>query len=69
MITKFLIERYAQEPLDRMRRFHKKHMGVAWPLMHKAHPVITMTAEKAYLVAALEFLPADLTRFIYDSLE
>lgn len=68
MLTQYIMEVYAQEPLNRIRRFHKKYMGVAWPLMQKVHPIMSMTAEKAYLAAALEFLPRDLTICIYEAM-
>ena len=68
MITQYVVEKYAQEPLERVRRFHKKHYGVAWPLMQQIHPIMRMTVEKAYLAAALEFLPPDLTRVIYEAM-
>jgi hypothetical protein len=68
MMTQYIVGKYAQEPLERARRFHKKHNGVAWPLMQEIHPIMSMTVEKAYLVAALEFLPTDITRAIYEAM-
>lgn len=68
MITQYVVSKYAQEPLEHVRRFHKKHTGVAWPLMQQMHPIMRMTVEKAYLAAALEFLPTDITRVIYEAM-
>ena len=68
MLTRYIMGMYAQEPLDHIRRFHKTHMGVAWPLMQTVHPIMSMTPEKAYLAAALEFLPRDLTICIYEAM-
>lgn len=57
MLFKYMVTMYWQRSLDAQRAFHKKHMGVAWPLMQRVHPITAMTAEDAYLMTATEFLP------------
>ena len=56
MLFKHAVKLYWQRALDAQRRFHQKHMGVAWPLMQQIHPVSTMTADDAYLMTAMEFV-------------
>jgi hypothetical protein len=36
--------------------------------MQQTHPIMKMTVEKAYLAAALEFLPTDITGIIYEAM-
>lgn len=56
MLFRFTVGLYWQRRYDGHRAFYKKHMGVAWPLMTHVHPVMTMTAETAYLMTLLEFV-------------
>jgi hypothetical protein len=56
MFFRFTVGLYWQRRYVGHRAFHKKHMGVAWPLMTYVHPAMTMTAEKAYLMTLLEFV-------------
>jgi hypothetical protein len=56
MLFRFVVKLYWQRRYDEHQAFYKKHMGVAWPLMTHVHPVMTMTAEDAYLMTLLEFV-------------
>jgi len=69
MLFRRAVRKYAQDPLDRVRAFQKKHNGVAWPLLREAHPAASLTAETAYLATVLEFMPEACTTAIYAALE
>jgi len=66
MACKYAIQKHAQEPLDALRRTHRRHMNAVWPLTKRIHPIVDISAEKVYLMTALEFLPIESTAWIYD---
>ena len=68
MVCKYAIQTYAQEPLDALRRTYRREMNTVWPLTKRIHPIVDMSAEKVYLMTALEFLPIESTAWIYDLL-
>ena len=66
MVCKYAIQKHAQEPLDALRRTYRRQMNTVWPLTKRIHPIVDMSAEKVYLMTALEFLPIESTAWIYD---
>mgnify|MGYP006269876145 CR=1 FL=1 len=68
MLTKRALRELSQAPLDALRRFHEKHNGLAWPPKTHVHPLMQLSAERAYLLAALEFVPTHLATWMLEIL-